>query len=314
MTAAPEPRADAPVHTGPDAGVAPALRTPEKAAAGVDYDVCGVMAPKDYDALLLASFGGPEGQERPVFNPLVQCLVAAGLTVFAPNVRGSGGFGRAFMTADDGAAREAVRRLRAEGRHASPEGSQRDRVDRSFGHSCAPGTAEPRIDRPWITVRTDTRLEARTFRVRQELRMTRNSRYSLSIPDLTGRRAVVTGASDGIGWEIANALAGAGAEVVVPVRDPNKGARAVERIRDRHPAATLTMEDVDLWAVWDAIHCPVLVLRGADSDLLTRDTAREMTRRGPKAELVEFPGCGHAPALNVPDQLNAVETFIRAAG
>ena len=76
--------------------------------------------------------------------------------------------------------------------------------------------------------------------------MTRNSRYTLSIPDLTGRRAVVTGASDGIGWEIANALAGAGAEVVVPVRDPNKGARAVERIRDRHPAATLTMEDVDL--------------------------------------------------------------------
>ena len=63
MTTAPEPRADAPVHTGPDAGVAPALRTPEKAAAGVDYDVCGVMAPKDYDALLLASFGGPEGQD-----------------------------------------------------------------------------------------------------------------------------------------------------------------------------------------------------------------------------------------------------------
>ncbi|MDN5693276.1 MAG: ferrochelatase, partial [Micrococcaceae bacterium] len=63
MTAAPEPRADAPVHTGPDAGVAPALRTPEKAAAGVDYDVCGVLAPKDYDALLLASFGGPEGQD-----------------------------------------------------------------------------------------------------------------------------------------------------------------------------------------------------------------------------------------------------------
>lgn len=51
--------------------------------------------------------GGPEGQERPAFNPLVQCLVAAGLTVFAPNVRGSGGFGRAFMTSDDGAAREA---------------------------------------------------------------------------------------------------------------------------------------------------------------------------------------------------------------
>jgi dipeptidyl aminopeptidase/acylaminoacyl peptidase len=50
--------------------------------------------------------GGPEGQERPAFNPVAQSLVAAGLTVFAPNVRGSGGFGRAFTTADDGPARE----------------------------------------------------------------------------------------------------------------------------------------------------------------------------------------------------------------
>jgi dipeptidyl aminopeptidase/acylaminoacyl peptidase len=51
--------------------------------------------------------GGPEGQERPDYSPLAQTLVAAGLTVFAPNVRGSGGFGRAFLTADDGAEREA---------------------------------------------------------------------------------------------------------------------------------------------------------------------------------------------------------------
>src|SRR5215218_9990196 len=51
--------------------------------------------------------GGPEGQERPDFSPVAQSLVAAGFTVFAPNVRGSGGFGRAFLTADDGAAREA---------------------------------------------------------------------------------------------------------------------------------------------------------------------------------------------------------------
>ncbi len=49
--------------------------------------------------------GGPEGTERPAFSPVVQGLVAAGFTVFAPNVRGSGGFGRAFMTCDDGAAR-----------------------------------------------------------------------------------------------------------------------------------------------------------------------------------------------------------------
>jgi dipeptidyl aminopeptidase/acylaminoacyl peptidase len=51
--------------------------------------------------------GGPEGQERPDFHPVAQALVAAGLTVFAPNVRGSGGHGAAFMAADDVNAREA---------------------------------------------------------------------------------------------------------------------------------------------------------------------------------------------------------------
>jgi dipeptidyl aminopeptidase/acylaminoacyl peptidase len=51
--------------------------------------------------------GGPEGQERPAYSPVAQSLVAAGFTVFAPNIRGSGGFGRAFMTADDGPSREA---------------------------------------------------------------------------------------------------------------------------------------------------------------------------------------------------------------
>jgi dipeptidyl aminopeptidase/acylaminoacyl peptidase len=51
--------------------------------------------------------GGPEGQERPAYSPVAQSLVAAGFAVFAPNVRGSGGRGRAFMCADDGHAREA---------------------------------------------------------------------------------------------------------------------------------------------------------------------------------------------------------------
>ena len=51
--------------------------------------------------------GGPEGQERSDYHPVAQSLVAAGLTVFAPNVRGSGGHGAAFMAADDVADREA---------------------------------------------------------------------------------------------------------------------------------------------------------------------------------------------------------------
>ena len=68
--------------------------------------------------------------------------------------------------------------------------------------------------------------------------------------------------------------------------------------------------DVDLWAIWDRIKCPVLVLRGAESDLLLRETAEEMTRRGPKARLIEFAGCGHAPALMAPEQIAAVRDWL----
>ena len=50
---------------------------------------------------MLSLHGGPEAQERPAFTPQHQVLVAAGITVFAPNVRGSSGFGRAFVHADD---------------------------------------------------------------------------------------------------------------------------------------------------------------------------------------------------------------------
>jgi dipeptidyl aminopeptidase/acylaminoacyl peptidase len=56
---------------------------------------------------VISFHGGPEGQERPEFHPVAQALVAAGLTVFAPNVRGSGGHGAAFQAADDLDAREA---------------------------------------------------------------------------------------------------------------------------------------------------------------------------------------------------------------
>ncbi len=57
------------------------------------------------------------------------------------------------------------------------------------------------------------------------------------------------------------------------------------------------MEDIDLWPLWDKIACPTLVLRGAESDLLLAETARDMAARGPRAEVLTVPGCGHAPAL-----------------
>lgn len=71
-------------------------------------------------------------------------------------------------------------------------------------------------------------------------------RHDIEIPDLSGRRAVVTGASDGIGLEIATRLAAAGAEVVMPVRNRTKGEAALARIRDEHPTARVALEQLDL--------------------------------------------------------------------
>jgi pimeloyl-ACP methyl ester carboxylesterase len=68
-----------------------------------------------------------------------------------------------------------------------------------------------------------------------------------------------------------------------------------------------------LWKAYDAIRCPTLLLRGADSDLLSPATAQAMAGRGPRAGLVEFAGVGHAPTLVAPDQIAAVRSFLLAA-
>jgi len=65
-----------------------------------------------------------------------------------------------------------------------------------------------------------------------------------------------------------------------------------------------------LWASYDAIRCPTLLLRGAQSDLLSAATADEMSRRGPRARLVAFDGVGHAPTLQQPDQVATVREFL----
>lgn len=70
------------------------------------------------------------------------------------------------------------------------------------------------------------------------------------------------------------------------------------------------IQDVSLWPIWDAVPIPVLVLRGAESDLLPAEVADEMTRRGPRARLAVFEGCGHAPALMSADQIDAVRGFL----
>ncbi len=68
----------------------------------------------------------------------------------------------------------------------------------------------------------------------------------LALPDLAGRRAVVTGASNGIGLATATALAGAGAEVVLAVRDQARGEAAASRITGVHPRAQVRVELVEL--------------------------------------------------------------------
>jgi pimeloyl-ACP methyl ester carboxylesterase len=72
------------------------------------------------------------------------------------------------------------------------------------------------------------------------------------------------------------------------------------------------LEDVDLWPYWDAIACPTLLLRGAQSDLLLKETATAMTQRGPKPGIVEFEGIGHAPMLMSGDQIKVVRDFLLA--
>jgi pimeloyl-ACP methyl ester carboxylesterase len=67
-----------------------------------------------------------------------------------------------------------------------------------------------------------------------------------------------------------------------------------------------------LWKSYDGLRCPTLLLRGAESDLLSRVTAQQMTRRGPRARLHEFAGVGHAPMLVQPDQRAVVREFLLA--
>jgi NAD(P)-dependent dehydrogenase (short-subunit alcohol dehydrogenase family) len=72
------------------------------------------------------------------------------------------------------------------------------------------------------------------------------SRFDLTVPDQSGRRAVVTGGSDGIGLGIATRLAAAGAEVVLPVRNPRKGEAALAAIRAAAPGADVSLRSLDL--------------------------------------------------------------------
>jgi pimeloyl-ACP methyl ester carboxylesterase len=81
------------------------------------------------------------------------------------------------------------------------------------------------------------------------------------------------------------------------------------------PFASVTKEasvqgEAMLWQLYDQITAQTLLLRGAQSDLLSVDTARQMTERGPRARLVEFAGVGHAPTMISDDQVQVVSDFL----
>lgn len=71
--------------------------------------------------------------------------------------------------------------------------------------------------------------------------------------------------------------------------------------------------DYQQWDAWDRLSLPVLCLRGESSDLLLPEVAEAMRARGPQAVVVTVPGCGHAPALNTPEQFALVERFLLAS-
>lgn len=62
----------------------------------------------------------------------------------------------------------------------------------------------------------------------------------------------------------------------------------------------------NLWKFWDKISCPVLILRGAESDFLTPSLLEKMINRLPHAEYIEFEGVGHTPTLNAPEQIDPI--------
>jgi pimeloyl-ACP methyl ester carboxylesterase len=81
------------------------------------------------------------------------------------------------------------------------------------------------------------------------------------------------------------------------------------------PLGTVTKESVAqgeamLWQLYDHITAQTLLLRGAQSDLLSVETAQAMTRRGPKARVVQFEGVGHAPTMITDDQVQTVVSFL----
>jgi NAD(P)-dependent dehydrogenase (short-subunit alcohol dehydrogenase family) len=90
-----------------------------------------------------------------------------------------------------------------------------------------------------------------------------HKKIDIAIPDLQGKLAVVTGASDGLGLEIARRLAIAGSEVIMPVRNPKKGQAAMLRIAESSPSAKVSIRPLDLASLQSVAELGALLLKEA---------------------------------------------------
>lgn len=70
---------------------------------------------------------------------------------------------------------------------------------------------------------------------------------------------------------------------------------------------------IDLWSTWKEIRCPTLIVRGAESDVLSRETIAQMRASKPDLDVLELAGIGHAPALMSDEQIGGVREFLLRA-
>ncbi|MCV2354186.1 alpha/beta hydrolase [Paucibacter sp. B2R-40] len=139
----------------------------------------------------------------------------------------------------------------------------------------------------------------------------------MSFDSLEQGAAYLSSISQGFGPHSAAQWAALSAPMFKPVQggaggvclhyDPQLAAPFAQVSREAAEAGTAA-----LWQAYDSLTCPTLLLRGADSDLLSSATAQAMTQRGPRAQLHEFAGVGHAPTLVQADQIEVVREFFGA--
>ena len=70
------------------------------------------------------------------------------------------------------------------------------------------------------------------------------------------------------------------------------------------------IKDVELWQTWEFLDCPILSLRGEESDVLLPETIAQMQASKPQMQAINFPEIGHAPALMAEEQIEAIQNWL----